>query len=173
MLEGKNIQLVPLDEEHLDDIMKGWNNPEMRRFLGGYIPHTRDAEREWIQVAQQQMKTRTGFVFAIEHSSTTKFIGSVSLNSIDWLSRSSGIGIAIHNPKDWDKGYGTEAMMLLVDFSWKHLNLQRLELTVHAFNERAKHVYEKLGFKEFGVAHRKHFINGEFTDTYYMEILRE
>ncbi|TFH09846.1 MAG: N-acetyltransferase [Candidatus Thorarchaeota archaeon] len=56
---------------------------------------------------------------------------------------------------------------------WKHLNLRRIELSVYAFNERAKHVYEKLGFKEWGMAHEKYFIDGEYIDTHYLEIFRE
>ena len=173
MLEGKTIRLVLLEERHLDDIMKGFNNPEMRKFLGGLIPLTREAEREWIQACQQQMKNRTGFVFVIEDISDHRFIGSVSLNDVDWLSKSSGMGIAIHSPHDWEKGYGTEAMQLMIDFAWQHLNLRRLELSVHAFNERARHMYEKLGFKFWGTAHRKYFIDGEYHDTHYLEMFRE
>ncbi|MFW9844092.1 MAG: GNAT family N-acetyltransferase [Candidatus Thorarchaeota archaeon] len=173
MIEGKKVRLVVLEERHLDDIMKGFNNPEMRRFLGGFIPLTKEAEREWIQSQQKQMKNRIGFVFVIETLSDNRFIGTVSLNGIDWLSKSSGMGIAIHSPQDWEKGYGTEAMQLLIDFGWNHLNLQRIELSVHAFNERAKHVYEKLGFKLWGTAHRKYFIEGEYHDTHFMEIFRD
>jgi len=173
MLEGKMIQLVPLEERHLDDIMKGFNNPEMRKFIGGFIPVTSEAEREWIQACQQQMKNRSGFVFVIEEASDQRFIGACSLNAINWISKSSGIGIAIHNPQDWEKGYGTEAMQLLIDFAWKHLNLRRIDLSVYAFNERARHVYEKLGFKLWGTAHEQYFIDGEYRDTHYMEIFRD
>ena len=173
MLEGKKVRLVPVEDRHLDDIVKGFNNPEMRKFLGGFIPVTKEAEREWIQACQQQMKNRTDFVFIIEDISNHRFIGSVSLSGINWLSKTSDIGIAIHSPQDWEKGYGTEAMQLLIDFGWKHLNLRRIELSVHAFNGRAKHVYEKLGFKLWGTAHRKNFIEGEYHDTHYMEIFRD
>ncbi len=173
MLSGKLVNLVPLEEHHLDDIMKGWNNPEMRKFLGGYIPNTREAETEWLQSAQQQMKRMSSFYFVIEDAIDSRFIGTVSLNSVNWISRTSGIGIAIHDPNDWEKGYGSEAMQLLLDFGWNHLNLRRIDLSVHSFNDRAKHVYEKLGFKVYGTAHRKFFIDGEYRDTIYMEIFRD
>ena len=60
MIEGKTIRLTVLEEKHLDDIMKEWNNPEMRRFLGGYIPNSREAEKEWIQSAQQSRRADLG-----------------------------------------------------------------------------------------------------------------
>jgi len=173
MFEGKKIRLVVLEEHHLDDIVKGWNNPEMRKFVGGFIPQTRTAESEWLQSALLQMKNRSFFYFVIEVLQTNRFIGTLSLNGVDWLSKSSGVGIAIHNPNDWNKGYGSEALELLIDFAWNHLNLRRLELSVFDFNPRAKHVYEKLGFNEWGTAHRKYFIDGEYRDTHYMELFRD
>ncbi|MGY5859071.1 MAG: GNAT family protein [Candidatus Thorarchaeota archaeon] len=173
MLEGKKIRLVILEDYHLDDIVKGWNNPEMRKFLDGFIPHTKEAEREWIQSAQQQMKNMSSYYFVIEDLATSRFIGTVSLNAINWVSRTSGVGIVIHSPQDWAKGYGTEAMQLLMDFGWRHLNLRRIELSVFAFNTRAKHVYEKLGFKEWGLAHKKFFIDGDYVDVHHLEIFRE
>ncbi|TFG32004.1 N-acetyltransferase [Candidatus Thorarchaeota archaeon] len=172
MLVGKELRLVVLEEKHLDDILKGWNNPEMRQFLGGYIPHTREAERAWIQVAQEQMNKRQSYVFVIERISDDAFIGTTALHDIDWLSRTSILGIAIHDPQHWSMGFGTEAINLLINFGWSHLNLRRIELSVHDFNERAKHVYEKIGFREFGLAHRKYFINGQYVNTYYMELFR-
>ncbi len=57
MTVGEKVRLVPLEEEkHLDYIMEHFNNPEMRVFLGGFIPVTRNAEREWIQAAEESLK---------------------------------------------------------------------------------------------------------------------
>jgi hypothetical protein len=56
MLSSKDIRLVPIEKRHLDDIMRDWNAPEMRKFLDGFIPHTREHEREWIENMQIEMK---------------------------------------------------------------------------------------------------------------------
>ena len=96
MLTGNKVKLVPLEERHLDSIMKGWNNPEMRRFLGGYMPHSRESEREWIRSAQERMNKRQDVHFVIEKVDDDSFIGTVAVHDIDWLSHSGTIGIAIH-----------------------------------------------------------------------------
>jgi RimJ/RimL family protein N-acetyltransferase len=153
--------------------MKNWNNPELRHFLGGFIPHTRLQEKEWIESVQMEMKKRSSFVFAIERLPEQEFIGTSALHNIDWLSRSCTFGIAIHTEDNWDQGFGTQAVKLLIEFAWKSLNLRRIELSVHEFNKRAKHVYEKLGFVEFGKANQKYFIDGEYVNTFYMELLRD
>lgn len=172
MLTSDDIRLVPIEEHHLDALMENWNSPEMRKFLGGFIPHTRLHEKEWIESVQIEMKKRSSFVFAIEVTPRNRFIGTIALHNIDWLSRSCTLGIAIHNEENWGKGFGTQAMKLLIDFAWKSLNLRRIELSLHEFNERARHVYEKLGFVEFGIAHEKYFIDGKYINTYYMELFR-
>lgn len=172
MLEGKTVRLLILEENHLDRIMQDWNNPEMRKYLAGYMPNSRQYEARWIEQAQQQMKDRKSFYFAMEKTEDDEFLGTLGVHDIDWLSRSARVGIAIHNPSNWGQGYGTEAMKVLIDFAWKSLNLRRLELSVHAFNKRAIRVYEKLGFAVFGTAHGRHFIDGEFVDTILMELIR-
>ena len=172
MLEGKNVRLVLLEHKHLDSIMDGWNNPELRRFLGGYIPATRAQEVEWIENVQRQVKERSAFSFAIENLSDSSFLGSTAVHSIEWVARSARLGIAVFDPENWGKGYGSEAMEMLIEFCWKHLNLRRLELGVHAFNERAIRAYEKLGFKLIGTAKEKFYLDGKFVDEHYMELFR-
>jgi RimJ/RimL family protein N-acetyltransferase len=172
MLVSKNIRLVPMEEHHLDALMKDWNTPEMRKFLGGFIPHTREHEREWIENVQIEMKKRSSYVFAIEQLPAIKFIGTIALHNIDWLSRSCTMGIAIHNEENWGRGFGTQAIELMIEFGWKSLNLRRIDLSVHEFNERAKNVYEKLDFVEYGKAHGKYYIDGEYVNTFYLELFR-
>ena len=173
MLTGKNVKLVPLDERHLDAIMEGWNNPEMRKYLGGYFPNSRESEKEWMRSAQESMKRRSDVHLVIEKSEDDSFIGTVAVHDINWVSHSGTIGIAIHKPENWNKGYGTEALKLLMKFCWNSLNMRRLDLTVHEFNERAMRVYEKLGFKECGVFHKRFFIDGKYVNTHIMEVFNE
>ncbi|MHA2423392.1 MAG: GNAT family N-acetyltransferase [Candidatus Thorarchaeota archaeon] len=174
MIVGEKVRLVPLEvEKHLDHIMEHFNDSEMRILLGGYIPVTRNAEIEWIKATEEKMKKRMEFIFAIERISDGEMIGSLGLHDIDWLSQTCVLGIAIYPKKNWEKGYGTEALELLIDFGWTHLNLRRIELGVHDHNPRAKHVYEKLGFKVYGTAHQKYYMDGRYVDTIYMELFRE
>jgi hypothetical protein len=63
MLVSKDIRLVPMEEHHLDALMKDWNTPEMRKFLGGFISHTRENEREWIENVQIEMKKKVQLCF--------------------------------------------------------------------------------------------------------------
>ncbi len=153
--------------------MKHFNNPELRVFLGGYLPFTRNIEREWILSTEEEIKKRRAFHFAIETHPEGEMIGTLGLHDVDWLSRSCTLGIAIYQPKNWGKGLGSDAMRILIDFGWNHLNLRRIDLSVHSFNERAIKAYEKLGFARYGTAHQKSYMGGKYVDTHYMELFRE
>lgn len=173
MLVGEKVRLVPLEERHLDYIMEHFNDPKLRVFLGGYLPVTRNMEREWIQAAEDNLKKRREFHFAIEALPKGEMIGTLALHDVEWLARTCVLGIAVYEEKNWGKGLGSEAMRLLIDFAWTHLNLKRIELSVHDFNARAIRAYEKLGFKMYGTAHQKAYLGGQYVDTHYMELLRE
>ncbi len=165
--------MVPIERRHLDDILKGWNNPQLRRFLDPFVPHSREFEEQWITRAIDSMKSLRSLTFVIERRQTKEFLGTVTTTSIDWMARSTSIGIAIHRQENWGKGYGTEALQLLIDYLFNGLNLRRVELSVYPFNERAMRVYKKLGFVEFGRAHQKRFVEGKYEDVIYMELFRD
>ncbi|MHA2205520.1 MAG: GNAT family N-acetyltransferase [Candidatus Thorarchaeota archaeon] len=173
MLEGKKVRLIIMDKHHIDDILEGWNNPEMRQYLMGYLPVPREGEEQFLESVSQGMIRRTDFVYGIERISDSAFLGTVAVHGIDWVGRNATLGIAIHKSENWSKGYGTESMELLIDFCWTHLNLRRLGLSVHDNNKRALRVYEKLGFKIWGTAHDFLYVNGVYYDSHYLELFRE
>jgi RimJ/RimL family protein N-acetyltransferase len=95
------------------------------------------------------------------------------LFNCNWVDRCAVLGIDIHKPEDWGKGYGSEAVRLLLDFAFKNLNFNRVELEVLDFNERAAKCYRKVGFKEIGRKRQARFIDGRYRDALLMDILKD
>ncbi len=62
---------------------------------------------------------------------------------MDTVNRSANIRIGIQGSTFRGKGYGTEAMLLMLRVGFVSLNLHRIHLGVYTFNPRAIHVYEK------------------------------
>lgn len=70
------------------------------------------------------------------------------------------------------KGYG-QALFKEID-KWAAKNgVTRLELTVMTHNERAVHLYEKMGFKKEGTLIRSMVVNGRYVDQYCMAKILE
>ncbi len=175
LIEGKRVRLRSFELSDLDEIMRHWNNIELRNLVGsaGRGPVCRNDEEEWIKSTWKQRQERKAFTLAIETISDSKLIGGIGLFNIDWTSRSAMLGISIYGPQSRGKGYGQESINLILDFAFRILNLNRVELDTFDFNERAQKCYLKVGFKEVGRRRRARFIDGQYHDDIIMDILKD
>ena len=67
------------------------------------------------------------------------------------ITRAASLGISIGEPDCWNRGYGAEAIGLMLDWAFLELNLHRVWLHVYANNPRGIACYEKVGFVREGV----------------------
>lgn len=114
-----------------------------------------------------------GHNYGIVELETDKLIGTCGFINIDKDNRNAEIGIFIGVISRWNKGFGTEAMNLLLDYGFNYLNLQNVFLQLYAFNENAFACYRKIGFKEIGRRRQALYRNRKFHDIIYMDILPE
>ena len=99
-------------------------------------------------------------------------LGFVQIGGINPVHRSAEIGIRIGEDKNRGQGYGTEALLLALDYCWNHLNLNRLQLTVFKHNVRAIGAYQAAGFRKEGRMRKAAFIGGQWVDLIMMAALR-
>jgi len=171
-MEGKLVKLRAYEKSDLDALMKWVNDEEVTDLLGGEMlvyPVSSMAEEKFIEAAANPSDKQKNFV--IETIAERKYIGAISFNVIDWRNRSAGMGIAIGDKSLWGKGYGTDAMRVLMRLGFDKMNLHRLWLHVFDYNRRAIASYEKCGFKREGVLREEHFARGKYHDTIVMGIL--
>ncbi|MNE09548.1 putative ribosomal N-acetyltransferase YdaF [compost metagenome] len=111
--------------------------------------------------------------FIISSKDTLEYIGQIDLHKLNWLNRSATLGIVIGRKDCLGKGYGREAITLMQGFVFETLNLNRLELEVYDYNERAYRCYTSCGFKEEGRFRQKIYKHGKYCDVIIMSILAE
>lgn len=115
----------------------------------------------------------TSFFFTVRTNEDDRIIGDIELDGIRWRHSDAFLGIAIGEREFWGKGYGTDAMRVLLRYAFTEANLRRVTLNVFEYNPRAIRSYEKVGFvhegRERGVIER----GGRRWDVLYMGILRE
>ena len=173
MFEGEKVRLRSMELNDLDDVMKHWNNLKMREFLSLPIPYAREEEEQWIRGTWERRQAGKEYQFAVVDKQTNEFLGSVGLMSIDNINRSAEAGIAIHQEKNWSKGYGSDAMRVILKIGFDYLNLHRIYLRVYEFNERGIKSYTKVGYTEIGRHRQAQYIRGKYHDVIYMDILRD
>lgn len=111
--------------------------------------------------------------FVIVTLDDNKMIGTVCLEEFNDIDRTATLGIFIGDKNYRSKGYGTEAIRLILEYGFKYLNLQNIKLDLMEFNGRALKCYQKCGFKEYGRRRKCKYINGKYYDTISMDILAE
>ena len=171
MIQGKRVLLRPLRESDLAESLRVWT-PELRHMYGGSRtpehPPTMDDRRRWFERVSSD---KTGREFAIEADG--RYIGHVGLREIDAGNQKAHLAIGIENPAYWDRGYGAEAIRLILRCAFETLTLHRVQLRVAAYNTRAIRCYEKCGFRHEGVERDSFFVDGTWHDDLLMSILRE
>jgi RimJ/RimL family protein N-acetyltransferase len=113
------------------------------------------------------------FFFVVCRREDDRPVGSIDLHEVDRRNGSASLGIAIGDEADRGRGYGTDALIALVAFGFDQLRLERIELDVYEFNERARAVYERVGFVQEGTMRRALYRDGAFHDVHRMAVLRD
>ncbi|WP_048601576.1 GNAT family N-acetyltransferase [Rubeoparvulum massiliense] len=173
MYTGEKIGLRDVREE---DVLRAWelvNDPDVKRYLHPGIPFPipLHEEKEWLH-RQSAFNNDGKYNFAIELLESGEYIGGCGVNQVDWKNRYAVVGIFLGKPY-WNKGYGTDAMNVLVRFIFEQMNMNKVQLFTYAFNPRAIRSYEKCGFKVEGILRQHIFRDGAYHDEYVMSILHD
>jgi len=169
-LIGQRIYLRPLELEDAPQLAAYINDPEVRETLQMYRPVNQVFEKQFIE---RISKPENDVVLGIALRQDDRLIGATGLHGLSLKDRKASFGISIGAKDQWNKGFGSEALRLIVDYGFRTLNLNRILLHVYAFNERAKHVYEKAGFRREGAMRQDVYCNGEYHDVLIMGLLRQ
>jgi RimJ/RimL family protein N-acetyltransferase len=101
-----------------------------------------------------------------------RLIGLVALHSIEWNNRAGLLSIGIGEPDYRGKGYGSDALGLVLRYAFDELNLERVGLDVISNNTSALRTYERAGFQQEGRLRRAVLRDGQHHDLILMGILR-
>lgn len=147
-LRGSLVRLTALGTADAEVLVASQDSAVMRLLdTRAAVPSTVARTREWIE---REQKNPNSFHFAIRRREDDALIGFCELDGIEWNNGACGLGIGLSDPANWGKGFGREAMELLLRFAFHELNLHRVGLTVFSYNERAIALYESLGFVREG-----------------------
>lgn len=171
MIKGQKVLLRAIERDDLP-LLHAFNNDLAVELAGGGDPPMPQslARLEAEFDSQASGGGRNGTVFAIE--TDNHFIGICALFNTDHVAHTSELGITIGNQSYWSKGYGREALSLLVNYGFRYQNYHKIWLRVHSINERAIKAYTVVGFAEEGRLRQHVYGDGQYVDLILMGILR-
>lgn len=169
-LVGDLVLLRPVGTADVPGLLEMLQDPESNRFTasrGGSDP----------AIAENWYATRADhddrLDLAVVDRSDGGYVGEVVLNELDADNRSCGFRISLIGPRAFGRGFGTEATRLILAHAFETVGVNRIELEVYAFNPRARHVYETVGFVHEGTKRQALRWDGEWVDAHLMAMLAD
>lgn len=171
-LSGNLIYLKKADVEYLDDYWDGLNNSSIEAMI--YTGTQQIFNKAIVAKYLEEIAFDNSRVdFIIFSKDSNRLLGEVCITDIFRNNRNASLRISLNKKEDFSKGYGSEALILALNYSFSMLNLHRIELEVFPFNKRAAHTYEKIGFIKEGIKRDGCFYNHKYYDMILMSILEE
>ena len=134
-IEGKTIDLVPINSEHVKLYVKWNNDPKVREYALRSLPTTIEEIKKWFKPLKDGLKD---FIrFEIWHKKDRKPIGIIQLTDIMWFDRTADPFIYIGDTDYWGQNIAVEATELLFEYAFNEVNLNRLNAWVAIENKRS------------------------------------
>jgi RimJ/RimL family protein N-acetyltransferase len=169
-LIGKRVQLRPFEKADLPLIIRWNNDPDTRSLTGEVYPSTLHSAEAWYD----RIKDDPGRVwFIIEERETGEPIGECGLLRIFPAWRTTDLTIILGEKSSRGKGFGTEAINLLMDYAFGMLAMHRIAIGVVGFNQQALAFYEKIGFQREGIQRDGYYHSHRFSDFIMLSILED
>ena len=173
MFTGKKVVLKAYEKHHTKPAHEGFNRYAVQRLLSPTVilPLSYTEEEQFLDGQAAAKAGGKSYSFAIE-TLEGQYIGGCGYFDLDVKNRHAALGISIVEPEFWGKGYGADALEVLIEFLFNEMNLRKVHLTVFSFNERAIRCYRKLGFVEEGRLREHVFREGRYEDVILMGLFR-
>lgn len=170
MLKGEKVVLRAIEESDYERLAEFARDVEVHVISDDEPPVPKSFDQIKEEFRELQKQSDETVVFAIEAENV--LIGSCSIHRFDYTARKCALGINIGDRHFWGKGYGRDAVSLLVEYAFHYLNLRKVHLTVRADNERAVRAYEAVGFVREGLQRQHVWMDGAYRDWVSMGLLR-
>lgn len=170
LLDGEMVRLTAITKDDLPQLTVWFGDVGFQRLLRAdrVFPLTLQDEEEWFESARKNSNAAN---FAVRALDDDRLLGTCSAMLFQWQARHCMVGIAMGEGAQ-GKGYGTDAMRVLLRYIFLELNMNRAALEVFSYNTRAIRSYEKVGFTHEGAQREMLYRDGVYYDMLVMSILR-
>ena len=158
LFESRDIRFGPIDHEKDPEIEAKWtHDSDFMRLMEINPARPMSAamlKKQYEKIEKQIEDDKDFFYFAIRAREEDRLLGKAMIQRIEWTNGNAFIQLGIGSAEDRGKGFGTQALNILLRFAFAELNLFRLSARVPEYNEAALALFKKLGFLE-EVRHRQ------------------
>lgn len=171
VLRSERLRLSALNGGDAALIAPWFARDEFARFYDTY-PAIPLAEKEVAKTIEEYNDDEEKLMLGLRLIEDDRLVGLVGFTELLWSNQVGTIFVGLGDSSLRGKGYASEAVRLVIEYSFSELNLHRLQLYVVDYNETAIKLYEKFGFKREGVFREFGFRDGRHYDQFLYGLLR-
>jgi RimJ/RimL family protein N-acetyltransferase len=174
MIKGKKVVLRKVKTGDLPLLHKWINYPSVKRFW-----HGRDKTRskDWIERHFTPIisgkSDSSCWVIEVVNKPIGLMYNTPGKSDGNEFNGRIELDILIGEVEEWGKGYGTDALQAMINFIFEKQRAERVFLTPYVSNDRAIHLYQKVGFQKEGILRHFEKFEGKFVDCIMMSIIKE
>lgn len=152
LFEGSDIRFGPIDHEKDPAIESGWTHDSDFMRMMDVTParpmSPAMVKKQYEKLEKQMDENKNQYYFAIRAREEDRLIGIAIVQWIEWANGNGFLRLGIGAAEDRGKGYGTQALRMLLRFAFAELNLFRVTALVPEYNTAAIALLKKFGFVE-------------------------
>ncbi|WP_375239299.1 GNAT family N-acetyltransferase [Aurantibacter sp.] len=169
-LKTETCYLRALEPEDLDFIYQIENDETVWEVSQTITPYSRFLIKEYLENAHKDIfeVKQQRFVICKLNNET---VGLIDVYDFDIKNKRAGVGILIYGEENKAKGYGTNALKMVVDYCFKHLDLHQLHCNVTADNLASIKLFETQKFEKIGLKKDWVYTNGTYKDEYIYQLI--
>lgn len=171
-LKGEHIYLRALEPEDLEFIHEIENNEDIWEISNTQTPYSKYLIKQYLENAHKDIFEVKQLRLVIS-SYTNEVLGMIDLFDFDFKNSRAGIGVLVKDSINRKKGFGKEALQLLINYSFKHLNLHQLYCNISEDNQASIKLFTSQGFNEIGLKKDWNFTNGNFKNEYLFQLIKK
>lgn len=172
-LKGQTIFLRALEPEDLEFVYAIENDETIWEVSNTQTPYSKFLIRQYLENAYQDIYEAKQLRLAICKNETFEAIGLIDLFDFDPKNKRAGIGIIIQNEVNRNSGFGKEALSLVIEYSFKQLQLHQLYANIGTENSASLSLFATFGFQKIGVKKDWNLYNGKFSDEALFQLINQ
>lgn len=149
-LQYGKITLRPLEPSDIDLLYQWENNLEVWEISNTKTPFSRHILAQYLMEAAKDIYETKQLRLIIQNGNL-EAVGAVDLFDFEPYHQRAGVGILIHNKNDRNKGYASDALHALSNYSLEVLGLKQLYANITADNTNSIQLFKKVGFQKSGI----------------------
>lgn len=170
-LKGEYVFLRAIEPEDADFIMAAENDESFWEISNTQTPFSRHIIEQYVKNAYKDIYEVKQLRLIIETNKGVK-LGMIDLFDFDFKNKRAGVGVLIKNTEDRQKGYGKEALQLLVNYSFDRLHLHQLYCNISEDNIQSLKLFENAGFNKVGLKKDWNFSGGKFKNEFLLQLVK-